>query len=574
VAAVYDDGVKLWNADTGAEIAVLKVHSQRMAFAPDGKSLYGGDGHLCQWAVPSGRLLRSFTGYCRPDIPLALSPDGKTIATGEGVRLAVWDVETGKRRHSWPGHDTSIWRVFFTNGDKELVTVADGSPVHRWDLEGRRLSAWKQPRGCYWLAAELSPDGKALAVQNSNRQVLLFDALTGKVRQTFSNHQDEKSRQDARTPMHFAFSPDSRRVVSAASGVDQHVRLWEADTAREIWNVMTGKPDALIQGFALSPDGQTVYLTSDPGTVKVYEVGKAQVQRQIGAAKAVIRTLCLSRDGRLLAGVGSDHLFIWDTATAAEVCRLPRPKTSEMYNRRFLKFSPDGRMLAIWTGDEPTVRCVEMASGQVRLETTGHLEMVHAVDFSVDGRLLATGGTDTTALLWDLRALALAGDRARNGDLERLWSELAAPDARIAYRAVVQLQQVGPRAVTLLADRLKPDNRRPLAAYLADLDDASFRVRERATEELLGRARDRPALAKALAAARSEEARRRLQRILGKLREYDPRKDVRRLQSLRGLETLEGIGTPQARRIVETLARGAPDAELTREAAATLKRLR
>jgi hypothetical protein len=159
-------------------------------------------------------------------------------------------------------------------------------------------------------------------------------------------------------------------------------------------------------------------------------------------------------------------------------------------------------------------------------------------------------------------------------DLERLWSELAAPDARIAYRAVVQLQRLGPRAVTFLADRLEPDNHRPLAACLADLDDAYFRVRERATEELLGRVGDRGELAKALAATRSVEVRRRLQRILGRLSEYDPRKDVHRLQSLRGLETLEGIGTLQARQIVEMLARGAPEAELTREAAATLKRLR
>src|SRR5439155_25167468 len=213
---------------------------------------------------------------------------------------------------------------------------------------------------------------------------------------------------------------------------------------------------------ALSPDGQTMYLTGDPGPVQVYEVGKApvagQAQRQIGPAKAVIRSLCLSRDGRRLAGVESKHIFIWDAATGAEVCRLPRPRVSELYNRRFLKFSPDGRMLAIWTGDEPTVRCVEIASGQVRLETTGHLEMVLTVDFSAGGRHLATGGTDTTALLWDLCALALAGDTAKNVDLERLWSELAAPDARIAHRAVVQLQQLGPRAVTLLADRLKPDN--------------------------------------------------------------------------------------------------------------------
>jgi RNA polymerase sigma factor (sigma-70 family) len=579
VAAVNNDGMKLWNADTGAELAVLKVDSQRMAFAPDGKSLYGGHaGQLCQWAVPSGRLLRSFEGDCTIYSPIALAPDGKSIATGEQLCIAVWDVKTGTRRHSWSGHDASVWSIFFLNGGKELLTAGEGLSVHRWDLEGRRLGTWKQPGDWELRAAALSPDGKTLAVENNYRQVLLVDALTGAERQRFNGHQDKKWRQTANFQMHFAFSPDSRRVLSAAGGVDRHVRLWEADTARELWNVLTGKPDTLVQGFALSPDGQTMYLAGEGGPVKVHEVGKAppagQAQRQLGAAQAVVRSLCLSPDGRLLAGAESKHLVIWDTATGAEVCRLPRPQVSELYNRRFLRFSPDGRMLAIWTGDEPTVRCVELASGQVRLETTGHLEMVLGADFSADGRHLATGGTDTTVLLWDLRALALAGNTVRNVDLEKLWSDLAAPDARVAHRAVVQLQQLGPRAVPLLAERLKPDNRRPLAACLADLDSATFRARERATEELLGRGGDRGELAKALAATRSEEARRRLRFILDRIGEYDPQKDVRRLQSLRGLETLEGIGTDQARRIVETLARGAPEAELTREAAATLKRLR
>jgi RNA polymerase sigma factor (sigma-70 family) len=586
VAAVNDDGLKLWNADTGAELAVLKVGSQRMAFAPDGRSLYGGhDGHLCQWAVPSGRLLRSFDGECSSHSPIALSPNGKTIATGEGnaaatpLNVAVWDVKTGKRRHSWPGHTTPLWSLFFINGGKELLTVGDGSFVHRWDLEGRRLGTWKQPGNWVLTTAALSPDAKTLAVQDNDLRALLVDPLTGKERQSFTKHLDRKWRLPRYYfPMQFAFSPDSRRVLSASGGIDRHVRLWEADTAREIWNVMTGKPDTLVQGFALSSDGQTLYLAGDGGPVKVYAVGKAplagQAQRQLGAAKTAIGSLCLSPDGRRLAGVGSDQIFLWDTATGAEVGRLPGPKVSELYNRRFMTFSPDGRMLAIWTGDEPTVRCVDIASGQVRLETTGHLESVLAVEFSADGRHLATGGTDTTALLWDVRALSLAGNVARNVDLERLCSELAAPDARVAYRAVVQLQQLGPRAVTLLADRLKPVNRRPLAACLADLDDDDFRVRERATEELLGRVGDRGELAKALAATRSVEVRSRLQRILGTLSKYDPRKDVRRLMSLRGLETLEGIGTPQARRLVERLARGAPEAELTREEAATLKRLR
>jgi WD40 repeat protein len=575
VVAASDDVVKIWNAANGAEIAALKIRTAGAAFAPDGKSLYGVDnGQIRQWAVPSGRLLRSFAKEGLGDSnPVALSPDGKTIATGRPI-VALWDVETGAPRHAWPGHDTTIWSLFFLNGGKELLSGGFDSPAYRWDLEGRLLGQWKPPgRNCYWPTAALSPDGKTLAIQGNQLQALLVDPFTGAPRQSFANHQDKKWRQTPYSSIQFGFSPDSRRVVSSGSGVDRHVRMWEADTAKEIWNVTTDPTKTPVQGFALAPDGKTMFVTTD-GPVKVYEVGQAAVQRQIGDAKSEIRNLCLSRDGRRLAGVESKNIFIWDAATGAELGRVPRPKRGAWHDMIFIKFSPDGRMLALWDREEPTVRCLEVASGQVRMETTGHLEMVLSAEFSADGRLMATGGTDTTVLLWDLDALALVGDPAKGAagsvDVDKLERELASPDAKTAHRAVVGLRQLGPKAVALLADRLQPVHHRPLAACIADLDDDRFQVRERAFEELLGRPGDKAELAKILASSKSVEVRARLQRILG---EYDPQKDVRRLRSLRGLETLEGMGTPQARRIVENLARGTPDAELTLEAAATLKRM-
>ena len=46
-----------------------------------------------------------------------------------------------------------------------------------------------------------------------------------------------------------------------------------------------------------------------------------------------------------------------------------------------------------------------------------------------------------------------------------------------------------------------------------------------------------------------------------------------RLRWLRALEVLEQVGTAPARKVVEALAHGAPEAWLTREARATLRRL-
>jgi hypothetical protein len=69
----------------------------------------------------------------------------------------------------------------------------------------------------------------------------------------------------------------------------------------------------------------------------------------------------------------------------------------------------------------------------------------------------------------------------------------------------------------------------------------------------------------------TSEVRRRMQAVLERLRGPLTRPEI--LQSLLVVAVLEDIGTPTARRLVEVLATGAPEARLTREAKGSLCRL-
>jgi hypothetical protein len=64
-------------------------------------------------------------------------------------------------------------------------------------------------------------------------------------------------------------------------------------------------------------------------------------------------------------------------------------------------FSPDGRTLA--ASLDGTILIVEMASAKVRLSFAAKS---HAFAYSADARFLAAAMDDTTALIWDLAALA------------------------------------------------------------------------------------------------------------------------------------------------------------------------
>jgi hypothetical protein len=116
-----------------------------------------------------------------------------------------------------------------------------------------------------------------------------------------------------------------------------------------------------------------------------------------------------------------------------------------------------------------------------------------------------------------------------------------------------------------------PDAAR-LARLIAALDDNDFAAREKATAELgeLGDLAE-GALRRLVEGGPSAEARQRAEGLLETLSKSAPSGEW--LRALRALEVLEGVGTPQARQVLQTLAGGLPEARLTREAKASLERL-
>jgi hypothetical protein len=112
-----------------------------------------------------------------------------------------------------------------------------------------------------------------------------------------------------------------------------------------------------------------------------------------------------------------------------------------------------------------------------------------------------------------------------------------------------------------------------LARLLADLDDDSFDVREKATAELKRAAESvEGAVRKEMARTKSEEVRHRLEDVLAEVDRTVAAPGRRALPS-RALLVLEQAGTPEARQALEKLAAGAPGAWLTQEAKAALARL-
>src|SRR5205085_447213 len=354
------------------------------------------------------------------------------------------------------------------------------------------------------------------------------------------------------------------RRLATCSQNDKVVRVWDADTGRELLHI--DGPGAGVDEVQFSPDGKLLATGAWDQPVYLWDAATGKLRHKLADHPCLGPHFRFSADSRALA-TASHHttVGVWDVATGRLQQELPAPPNQVASLVAFA----DGRLLAIERpdGDDEaemaTVSLWDLAAGRCVRRFAGHRGLVNcavlsddgrSLAFSADGRRLATGSQDTTVLVWDMTARQAPHAKARLAadDLARLWDELQDADAAKAWRALWALAAAGDQAVALLHDRLPPApaaDARQIARWVAELDHPQFAVRERATAALREAAdQAEGALRAALVRTRSAEVRQRVRRVLdGAL---EPARSPEELRAVRAVELLEDIATAAAPRLL------------------------
>jgi dipeptidyl aminopeptidase/acylaminoacyl peptidase len=231
--ASNDHTARLWDAQSGTEIAVLTGHTadvRSAAFSPEGRRLVtASDDHTARlWDAQSGTEIVVLTGHTEPVNSATFSPNGKRVVTAsgytrkvDGIRppledaVRLWDAESGAEIAVLTGHTAAVWSAAFSPDGKRVVTAAEDATARLWDAESGAeiavLTGHTNDVGC----ASFSPDGKRV-VTSSDATVRLWDAQSGTEIAVLTEHTEHVS--------HASFSPDGRRVVTSS---DATVRLWD-----------------------------------------------------------------------------------------------------------------------------------------------------------------------------------------------------------------------------------------------------------------------------------------------------------------------------------------------------------
>jgi RNA polymerase sigma factor (sigma-70 family) len=585
-------GIWCWDKDTGKELwqVRLETPAHTSVLSADGKSLVTSEssGIVRVWDVTTGKQRSTFRpGTLGHHNAVAVSPDGKTIATTSGgifsSSVVLWDSSTGKPASDLPGHASAITAAAFAADGATVWTIGKDGTLRTWDSATGQQRA-RVPAGPATSLA-VAADGKALfAAGGGTGVVRVLDAWTGREVRRFQAFTGPL--------LGLALTADGRQLFAAGRdrepGAQYLVRVLDAQSGtkgREF-----GASAAGMEQLAVRPDGKMAATTHTGRRVRLWDDSGKQVQEHVGRSQRTsawargetpfcIGAVALSPEGRWLTYSDQDQgIVIVDARSGQEVGRA---KTEVYYQtpaarddlRHVLAFSPDGKTVA-WSGAESSseVLLIEARTHQVRRRLPGDSAPVGQLVFSPDGRRLLSAGPDGSALVWDVRG-ARPGKPASSPSAAAVagwWVQLGKPAAARAYGLMQEMTAHPKAALALLREKLKPIKAvkaARLEALLANLGADDFKEREKASQELVAlAAAAEPALRAALAKNPDLEVKRRVQDALKQV-------EAGRLRPERAVEVLEMIADPGARKLLDELAGGLHGAALTVDAAGAAARI-
>ena len=178
-----------------------------------------------------------------------------------------------------------------------FVPASRAQDYTRWNLPEGALARLGKGRA---KAAVYSADGTRLAV-NSSIGIWIYDAHTGA----------EIVLIPERDAVKVALSSDGSTLASTSGGLDNMIRLWDADSG-QLKAILEGHT-AWVSTVAFSSDGATLASGSDDNTIRLWDAVSGQLKAILKGHNGIVASVSYSPDGATLASGSNDGTVqLWD----------------------------------------------------------------------------------------------------------------------------------------------------------------------------------------------------------------------------------------------------------------------
>ncbi len=421
ISGFYSPQITLWDLEQDREIRQLSQNARSLTFSPDGNLLIAGgkDKIVRIWNRRTGKLIRQLAGHQAELFAVAISPDGRRIASGGGQRgnslhneIRIWDTRTGRSIARLEDDDQrlkqlpdTIYSLEFSADGKRLA-AAGPYVVRIWDAEHRRLNH-RLAKSTYDVA--MSPSTNHLATPGDFG---IYDIGTGK--------QVRKLEGDVSVYGQVDYAHDGKLITS--SNMEGRIQLWDAETGKEIMRRRGHKEG--IRSVAFAPSGAIVASVSrKDATIRVWGAASGTQLYRIPITWRGPDVWWNEEGSSIFIPSYGRELMSWTYDSTIHFWRLgdfePRIVRLGTQSATAVTFSADGSRaaIAIYTGGpKNTVDVYELDGGRLiatlapSIGKTRSEMWISALAFSPDGNLLAIGALGdslrdtpaTSVQLWNI----------------------------------------------------------------------------------------------------------------------------------------------------------------------------
>jgi WD40 repeat protein len=240
-------------------------------------------------------------------LALALSPDGKTVASGgtQGGTVRLWNIDTGKVVKRWTGDTDIVQSVGWSPDGCRVVSGSCGGAVRVLDVKSGEtiFGSIETGQGNIVWAVSYSPDGKKIITGADGLQV--WDANTGKLLKTLGI-----------TVACLAWASGGRLLFV---GSLNKIKTFDTNTWTEI-AVLDGH-EKLVNAISLSPNERILASVSNDHTARLWNLNNNQL---IGPPlRHECEVSCVFFSGKFLAtGCYDHHMYTWDVSAIVKQAGL------------------------------------------------------------------------------------------------------------------------------------------------------------------------------------------------------------------------------------------------------------
>ncbi len=274
----------------------------------------------------------------------------------------------------------------------QVITTANADKIQL--LKTLPISGFKKS-SLSQCSVAFSPDGKLLAGVCYQNTIPIWDVQSGQLIRTLES-----------TPVQevaVVFSPDGKMI--ATGGFSNNIRLWDSATGQLIRTIAPLPSPIWELSFSPVEDrlaSANFYSGPSPDVSGARLWNISSGQELWGYTESNVKFHMLSvdyaPDGKTIAFGTFDSALILNAETGQLIQSLPIPN-----HVGDLEFSPDGRLLAT-ASDDNKIRIWEISNYELRSILEGHKHYVNGIAFSPDGKLIISGSHDQKIGIWDVES--------------------------------------------------------------------------------------------------------------------------------------------------------------------------